>query len=1108
MNRIYKNVIALASIVLGTFSAANAQITYTQDFETGLNGWSTNWGNTAINACVGQSPRKNIYTTGTAGAFVSPNLGPNTGGAQALSFDYKIINWSGGGATPANFGTIQVQYATAVAGPWITVFVIDQNNHIPSTSCVTITTPEFCAPAGDFFLRFNCTYGSGDYYTYFDDISLSSGTPQCFSPMAVSTTSLEPTEVTLEWIAGCSETAWNFELGTPGFTPGTSTEIFASNPSATTESVTGLTELTVYEVYVQADCGGGDVSSWAGPFSFNTPVNPISTFPYLEDFETGAIAWTIGGTNSSWQIGTPAAPIINTAANGSGAAVTNLTGQYNNSELSYLYSPVFDFSSVTYPVLSFNFARQFENCCDRGWVEYSTNGNTWVKLGTTTSWNSNGYNNASNYWSSDLTTWTETSHNLLMLAGESTVSFRFVMSSDVSVNREGMGVDDFQIVDIPCPDPTNLVLTTFDNESATITWDAGYIETDWNVEIGLSGFTPGTGNAEQSTNVTSTIETFNGLTQITNYEIYVQADCGGGEFSTWVGPVSFTSLPNCSALTNLVATVNAPDEVELAWTPGSTGETEWYVEYGAPGFTMGTGTGSTVTTNPTTTITGLTQNTTYSFYVRGVCSTVDSSLWVGPETVTTPLFCNNVSGLSATTVVDTAFLSWTAGINAETEWNVEYGPVGFTLGTGTQYTTTNNNTDTLIGLTPSATYHFYVQAACASGDTSLFSGPATITMPLGNDDACDAIELPVDGLTRSFSSVGSTSQGLPGENRSVWFYFEHPNSNGVNASLCGSSFDTKIYAYTYTDCNDLTTFTQIAFNDDFCGLQSEIEICGTPGENIAIMVTGFGATTTGNFVINLSEINLNAGTNGSADVCATDMVDLETVATITDANGTWSFNVNPNALDNDSELNLAVLPIGQFTAFYVVSQGCASDTVTATVTSVAAPQSGVAVNPFVTCNTGDVFLLDGLSGTIQSGGTWSDDSGTGLLGGQNSNIFVANGLPVGSYPFTYTVAGGVCPDASTVVNVTLANCVSVEENSLNFSIFPNPNNGTFNLVSNISERTEITITDVQGKIVYNNVVTLAAGIANEVNINNVVPGMYIVKITSNNNVATSTIVVQ
>ena len=53
----------------------------------------------------------------------------------------------------------------------------------------------------------------------------------------------------------------------------------------------------------------------------------------------------------------------------------------------------------------------------------------------------------------------------------------------------------------------------------------------------------------------------------------------------------------------------------------------------------------------------------------------------------------------------------------------------------------------------------------------------------------------------SFTTVGSTEAGVvSGENNSTWVYFVHPNSNGVLASLCGSSFDTKLYGYTRTDC--------------------------------------------------------------------------------------------------------------------------------------------------------------------------------------------------------------------------------------------------------------------------------------------------------------------
>jgi hypothetical protein len=142
------------------------------------------------------------------------------------------------------------------------------------------------------------------------------------------------------------------------------------------------------------------------------------------------------------------------------------------------------------------------------------------------------------------------------------------------------------------------------------------------------------------------------------------------------------------------------------------------------------------------------------------------------------------------------------------------------------------------------------------------------------------------------------------------------------------------------------------------------------------------------------------------------------------------------------------------------------------------------------------------------GGVWSDDSNTGLLGGSNGNVFYAFGLPVGSYPFTYTVGNGVCPDASTSINVTLTTCTSVEENELSFAVYPNPNEGIFNITSNVSEVVTITIMDVQGKVVYNNKVSITGGTPQVIALDNVETGMYILNIATYSNVSTQSFIIK
>jgi hypothetical protein len=175
----------------------------------------------------------------------------------------------------------------------------------------------------------------------------------------------------------------------------------------------------------------------------------ISTYPYLEGFESGTASWYSKGQNNSWQWGTPTKTIINKAANGTKAWVTNLTGNYNTNEVSYLYSPCFNLTGLTQPILSFSHIFKIEDAtpADFTWVEYSVNGGvTWSRLGTN-SGGINWYNDATgkNQWRASLTTWHVASINIPPTAG--IMRFRFVFTSDLGFNLEGVGVDDIHIFD-------------------------------------------------------------------------------------------------------------------------------------------------------------------------------------------------------------------------------------------------------------------------------------------------------------------------------------------------------------------------------------------------------------------------------------------------------------------------------------------------------------------------------------------------------------------------------------------------------------------------------------------------------------------------------------
>ena len=182
----------------------------------------------------------------------------------------------------------------------------------------------------------------------------------------------------------------------------------------------------------------------------NAPL--INSFPYLENFESGTGNWYSDGKRNTWAYGTPSSSKIKSAANGSKAWKTTLAGNYNDKELSYLYSPCFDLTGMSNPTLSLSLALDIEDCgaglCDGAWVEYSPDGISWSRLGSFgngTNWYNKNYGGGTNpLWSiQNYTRWHVAT--TLLPTGISKLRLRFVLSSDEGVSREGVAIDDIHI---------------------------------------------------------------------------------------------------------------------------------------------------------------------------------------------------------------------------------------------------------------------------------------------------------------------------------------------------------------------------------------------------------------------------------------------------------------------------------------------------------------------------------------------------------------------------------------------------------------------------------------------------------------------------------------
>ncbi|MFH2142235.1 MAG: T9SS type A sorting domain-containing protein [Bacteroidota bacterium] len=264
-----------------------------------------------------------------------------------------------------------------------------------------------------------------------------------------------------------TDTISNFDLGyrVDGGTPVVQTCTFVIPPGVE-QNFTFWTPLdfsvvgqTYYlEVFTMLTGDGNNNNDTIKRFITRTP--DVSSFPYFEDFESGQGGWAADWINSSgspysWQLGIPAAPIIDTAYSGTNAWVTNLTGNINPNERSFVISPCFDFSGMVLPIIDF-WIWYDTHTWDYVVVEYSIDSSmTWHQLGDIGS-GLNWYNTPTGQqyagWHESSGGWINAVHTCDGLGGYSQVQLRIYFEGGVTDLNEGFAFDDFRIYESPLND--------------------------------------------------------------------------------------------------------------------------------------------------------------------------------------------------------------------------------------------------------------------------------------------------------------------------------------------------------------------------------------------------------------------------------------------------------------------------------------------------------------------------------------------------------------------------------------------------------------------------------------------------------------------------------
>ncbi|GAA4356223.1 hypothetical protein GCM10023185_19810 [Hymenobacter saemangeumensis] len=230
--------------------------------------------------------------------------------------------------------------------------------------------------------------------------------------------------------------------------------------------------------------------------------------------------------------------------------------------------------------------------------------------------------------------------------------------------------------------------------------------------------------------------------------------------------------------------------------------------------------------------------------------------------------CLTPAQLSATTTTTAASLSWLTGGTGT--YTVEYGPTGFTPGTGTAVSGLTAPPYALTGLTPGTTYQFYVTLNCAGGNSGT-AGPASFTTQIVNDEPCGATVLTLNntcvptatttfGATATSSIPAGTCANFPTTAPlDVWFRFttaaSGPTSTSVRISVNGAPANT-VRAYSAASCNGPFAFLACSSAANGTTAAPNLDLTGLmPNTTYYVRVGSYSTTSAlGNFTICASPV--------------------------------------------------------------------------------------------------------------------------------------------------------------------------------------------------------------------------------------------------------------
>jgi chitodextrinase len=254
-----------------------------------------------------------------------------------------------------------------------------------------------------------------------------------------------------------------------------------------------------------------------------------------------------------------------------------------------------------------------------------------------------------------------------------------------------------------------------------------------------------------------------GLSANTTYSYTVSAYDGAGNNSTQSTAVSATTQAVLPVISNLVGSNITTSAITISWdTNVPTNGQVFYgltTSYGSQSSLLDN---TTKTTTHSTTLSGLTPNTTYNFKVTSVDAlgnTTSSTNFSFTTQSATPVDTTapTISAITKSGITTSgATISWTTNENSDTQ--VEYG-LTTAYGSQTTLNTTllTNHSVALSGLTASTTYNFRVKSKDSAGNLAVSSNQTLTTLPLPDTTAPTISNVVISSITANSATVTWTT---------------------------------------------------------------------------------------------------------------------------------------------------------------------------------------------------------------------------------------------------------------------------------------------------------------------------------------------------------------